>query len=409
MKFGDILWKVGQRTWDWVTPWDTKHEQEQELEPYKTDVSNLQDEISDVKPYTPVDINDDGRWDQITDEEGNVVKDYSGLWEQLDQAKNTEIPDLDIWMSQQNDGQGYEFYNPMDSQTMTDMQNLIDQLTQGPSQMELGQAEDYAARTLGVDPTQYDNYINNLRTQSEASIGDMQGMSEEERAVRERAMRNDMRGMEERANRMIDNIRASSGSAARSYAAADQAISQINDAQIQQELAIYEDDFQRKKAESDKAMQRYQYAVQTGAMSKAQYLDLLQQSKAQAFQGYATKINTMLEQNQQYLSMYQSDLAGIEANINNIYKAINAEMGIDSKVMDDIEQQYQMEMAPLLTQLDIALQQLEQAESEQSTFNLGQFLTGAAMIVGGILLEPVSGGLSTGLVAGGTGVVGSSF
>ncbi len=405
MKFGDILWKVGQRTWDWVTPWDTKHEQEQKLEPYKTDISSLQDEISDVKPYTPVDINDDGRWDQITDEEGNVVKDYSGLWEQLDQAKNTEIPDLNAWMGDQ----GYSFYNPMDSQTMTDMQNLIDQLTQGPSQMELGQAEDYAARTLGVDPTQYDNYINNLRTQSEASIGDMQGMSEEERAVRERAMRNDMRGMEERANRMIDNIRASSGSAARSYAAADQAISQINDAQIQQELAIYEDDFQRKKAESDKAMQRYQYAVQTGAMSKVQYLDLLQQSKAQAFQGYATKINTMLEQNQQYLSMYQSDLAGIEANINNIYKAINAEMGIDSKVMDDIEQQYQMEMAPLLTQLDIALQQLEQAESEQSTFNLGQFLTGAAMIVGGILLEPVSGGLSTGLVAGGTGVVGSSF
>ncbi len=130
------------------------------------------------------------------------------------------------------------------------------------------------------------------------------------------------------------------------------------------------DDYMRKKAESDKAMQRYQLMVQEGSMSKAQYMDMLMQSKSLALTGYATQINTMMQQNQQYLQMYGADLQAIGMGIDNIYKAIQMEIGIDEKAMNDIERQYQMEMAPILTQMDIALQQLELAESEQSTFNL---------------------------------------
>ena len=363
---------------DWVeSPNEKKKREAQE----NYDV--LADQAGDVSMGEPI-YDENGRIIGYK-KDGEQIADYTGLWDQLDTAKEMGVPDLNSWMDQQ----GYNFYDPMakddtgqfTDQTMRDMQGLIDQLTTGPSAMELDQATAYAEQTMGLDPGTYNEILNGLRQASEQPISEMQGMSEEERAVRERANRNELRNMEERATRMIENIQASSGSIARSYAAADQAISQINDAQIKQDLAIYNDDFQRKMAESDKAMQRYQLAVQNGQMSKSQYLQMLQQNKALAFQGYATQVNTMMQENQQYLQMYQSDMAAIQANIDNIYKSIQMEIGIDEKAMNDIERQYNMEMAPILTQMNIAAQQIEQAESEISTYNIFNFLVDAAAVV----------------------------
>lgn len=306
----------------------------------------------------------------VTDESGEVIKDYGDLYADLDEARTTEIPGLDTWMTDQ----GYDFYDPMardDTEqfldpTMQAMQAMIDQLTTGPTPMELGQAIDYAAQSSGKTRQEYDAYMANLERLGDQEIGAFAGMTDEERALRERSNRNEMRGMEERASRMINNIQASTGSASRSYAAADQAISQINDVQIQQDLAIYNDDYMRKTQESDKAMQRYQMAVQNGQMSQGQYLDILQQNKSLAFQGYATQVNTMMQQNQQYLQQYGADLQAIGMNIDNIYKGINAEIGIDAAMMDFVSEQYDMAMAPVLFELNNLYAQLQQEKADEA-------------------------------------------
>lgn len=373
--------------YDYLTPWDTAAEQEEALDPYKEEFEEAAEGIKDVDMWEPY-YDEDGRlvgWidpanpgTYVDNPDGsrtfipNLVKDYSSLWSQLDEAKAMEIPGIEDWMTEQ----GYDFYDPMardeagafTDQTMQEMQALIDQLTTGPSAMELDQATAYAERTMGLDPGTYAEIVGGLREASMRPIGEMEGLTDEERAIRERINRNELRGMEERAGRLLDNIMASTGSVSRSYAAADQAISQINDVQLQQQMAIYNDDFMRKQAESDKAMQQYQLAVQNGQMSQAQYLEILQQNKSLAFQGYAVQVNTMMQQNQQYLQMYGADMMAIEANINNIYKAIQMEIGIDEKAISDMEAAYQREIAPFLLQMDIALQELELAQSGLTGF-----------------------------------------
>lgn len=357
-------------------------------------------EIGIMKPV----YDDTGRiigWNATGDINDPMERTYESLWGQLDEATGRTVDpitgdityqnqfgDLSSWMNQQ----GYAMYDPMardtggqfTDPTMQNMQSLIDQLTQGPSAMELSQATAYAEQIMGMDPGTYAQIVGGLRQASEQDISQFQGMSAQERAVRERANRNELRGMEEMTTRMLDNIAASTGSTSRAYAAADQALGQINDAQIQQSLAIYNDDYVRKTAESDKAMQRYQLAVQNGQMSQAQYLDILNQNKSLAFQGYATQVNTMLQQNSQYLQQYQTDLTAISANIDNIYKAINMEMGIDEKIMQDIGEKYQMEIAPILTQMDMALTalQLQNASEAEKTASAGNFLTGVIGILG---------------------------
>ena len=360
---------------------------------------DIVEDVGDVSIGEPV-YDEDGRLIGYKDPEtGEMIREYNDLWEQLDEAKEIGFPSVDEWMTQQD----YDFYDPMARDetggfvdpTMQQLQALIDDFTTGPSAMDINQATSYAEQIMGLDPGTYASTVGGYRQTAEQAIGDFQGLTDEERAVRERANRNELRGMEERATRMLDNIQASTGSVSRAYAAADQALSQINDVQIQQELSIYSDEYMRKNQESDKAMQRYQLAVQNGQMAHSEYLNLLQQSKSMAFQGYAMQVNTMMQQNQQYLQEYSADLMAIEGNINNIYKAIQMEIGIDDKIMNDIERAYQMEMAPLLTEMDlalqkIALQQAEDAADEASLFGwlglgiavLGIPFTGGRSLVG---------------------------
>ena len=353
----------------------------------------------------------------ILDDQGRTIgttggKDYSSLWSQLDDATgrtidpvtgeiiyDNNIPDLNTWM----DSQGYEMHSPMESQAMTDLEAMVEQLTTGPTPMELNQAVAYAESTMGLDPGTYNEVVSGLRVASEQSVDSFEGMSDEERDLRERSNRNDLRGMEEMATRMIDNIGSSTGSVSRSYAAADQAISQINDAQLSQAVTMADDDYMRKSAESDKAMQRYQIAVQNGQMSKSQYLQIVSQNKSMALQGYATQINTMMQENQQYLQMYEADARAIQANIDNIYKAIQMEIGIDEKAMSDIERAYQLEMAPILNNMNIALNDIEMAEGDLSTFSLGQFLLGSTLTIAGAETGQV------GLATVGAELMGGSF
>ena len=88
--------------------------------------------------------------------------------------------------------------------------------------------------------------------------------------------------------------------------------------------------------------------------------------------------------NQQYLQQYGADLQAIGMNIDNIYKGINAEIGIDTAMMDFVSEQYDMYMAPILNDLNAALTrlQLEQAEEAEETSALFDFLSLGVDLIG---------------------------
>jgi hypothetical protein len=388
----------GSETWDeqqWKDWWEATMSPEQAADYWS-------DEAVEAASGTLEPIYDDtGRTTGLMDPTtGETVKDYGSLWEQLDVAKETGIPSLDEWMTQQ----GYEYTSPLDSETMTQMQDLVTQLTTGPTAMELSDAQAYAAQIMGIDPADYQSIVGGLLGRATGELGALEGIPEEERALRERANRIELRGMEERASRMINNLQAATGSTSRAYAAADQAIRQINDAQLQQSLALAQDDYTRRVNQQETAERQWAQMVQAGQMGQAQYLNLLQQSKSMAFQGYALEINTMMQQNQQYLQQYQADAMAIEANINNIYKAIQMEIGIDEKAINDIQRAYDMEMRPILDQMNIALMEIERAEAEDAAA-WGQVFDFITLGVS-IITAPMTGGTS--LLGWGLGQLASS-
>lgn len=340
------------------------------------DVQDLSEEINEVDPYS-VD------WDVglATDSEGNVVKDYSGYYDQIEEAAATNIPTLDEYMAS-ND---YQFHDPLATDADGNyinpvMQNLVgltDEMAGGPTDAELAEAKAYAADMLGMSPEEYQNTLLELSQAVEGGVNEAEGMSEEERALRERANRSELRQMEARAERQIENIQANTGSTSRSLAAADEAMRSINDAQIQQQVALADEEFRRQVAQYEGQQQMWQQMVQSGQMAKSEYLNLVQKSKAQAFQGYAAQMNAMFQQNQEYLQRYENELRAVEASINNTYKAVMTEMGVDAALMDFVEQSYNMEMAPLLTQVDLLLgqQELALAEEESNQSAWMDFLT----------------------------------
>lgn len=360
-------------------------------------------------------------WNATGDINDPLEKDYSSLWDQLDEAKETDIPGLDDWMTEQ----GYDFYDPMareastydpdtgeeifgdfTNKTMQDVQALIDQLTSGPTAMELSDAQAYAAQLMGIDPADYQSIVGGLLERGTADPYSLDVMSQEERDLRERINRNELRQMEERAGRFIDNIMASTGSASRSYAAADQAIQKINNQQLAMQLEISNEEIRRQERAQETSFDQWERMVAAGTMSQGEYLRLLNESKSMAFEGYALQVNTMMLKNQQYLQEYTADLNAIGMSIDSIYAAINMEIGIDEKAMRDIERQYQMELAPIIAQMDIALTNIQLAEAEASTFNLFQFLAGAGILAISPLFGPVIG---AGVAAGGVTTIGGSF
>lgn len=342
---------------------------------------SLINQVNEIDPYT---IN----WDEgkVYDSEGNLVKDYSEYYSQIADAQATNIPSLDEYMQDK----GYSFNEPMATDEFGNyinptMQN-IDQLTEdfrsGPSEAELAESDAYAARQLGMTVEEYQARMDDLSVAMEGGISEMEGMSEEERELRERANRNDLREMEIRAERQIENIQANTGSASRSLAAADEAMRSINDAQIQQQVALADETFRRQTMEYEAQQQQWQQMVKSGQMARSEYLQLVQNSKAQAFKGYALQIDTMFQQNQDYLQRYQSDLKSVAMALDNTYKAINAEMGVDTAMMDYVEQQYNREIAPLLNEIDLNLQQQElQAAQDAAENDFLDYFTAAISFV----------------------------
>ncbi len=325
---------------------------------------------------------------QVIDAEGNVVKDYSDYYDQIKEAAETNIPSLDEYMTENE----YQFNDPMaqdaegnyTNPVMQDIEGLISEMRGGPTEADQQAADEYAAGMLNMSLEEYQAAMDELFTAVNAEIGEMEGMSEEERALRERYNRNELRVMEERAQRQIENIQASTGSASRSLAAADEAMRSINDAQVQQQVAMADEVWRRKESEHAAKERQWALMVENGRMAKSEYLRLVQDSKAQAFKGYALQIDAMYQQNKEYLERYKTELESVGMALDNTYKAVMTEMGVDAAMMDLVEDRYNMEMNPILTQLSILMGQTDMAmaQEEQDQSNMMGWVTIAIQTLG---------------------------
>ena len=321
---------------------------------------------------TLIDSDGDGQMDQLVDVEGNVLVDYSDIWAALDEVAATELPSFTDWMAEQ--GQG--FYDPMavDEEgnyidpALQGIQALIAWWEQGPSETDIANAYNYAGTMFGMTGDEFTGMINQLTTETSGGVLGMEDMTPEEIELRERINRTQIQQAEERASRMIGNIQASTGSATRAYMMADQQLRQINDAQLQQELSMADEILRRQQAQWESKNQQAQQMLQSGHISTAEYMDMLESGHASAYLAYCMQVATSLAQNSEYLAQYQADYNSIVGNIQNTYNAIQMELGLNAEMLQAVSDWYETNLAPILVAMDFQAMQMEIDDLYSSSF-----------------------------------------
>lgn len=319
--------------WNDITPWDTVYER-QEMEDLLSGF-DFEGAMSDAQ-------------DQASQMYGSTGQ-TAGEWGAQAADLNDQITGITEWMADQG-----LTMNDIAGET-AGMQAIIDQLAAGPSAEDQDASFEYAARLMGMDADQVNDMIGNLSQQLSQGVNAAEGMSDQERALRERQNQANLREMESRAQRMVQNSLADTGSTVRMLASADEATRQINNVQLQQDAALAQEDFERKMAQFQSLQTQWGQMVQTNAMGSQQYLDQIQQGMSMAIEGYATKIDALLAENQQYFQMHQADMGAIQQQIDNLYKTANLQMGIDQAILDATDQLYAQNVQPYLDEVNMYL------------------------------------------------------
>lgn len=331
-----------------------------------TDIDSLIEEvlgsIPDATVPVLVDDNGDGRADRIVDgETGETILDLANINDYLSQIDMAieDMPSFDQWLA----NNGLSRFDVQSSDAYAGLQELSNVDTEADTLA----AQQYTAESMGLTLEEYQSLLGQL--EEEVSISDFEGFTDEEAALRERELQNSLRVAEERASRMIESVRANTGSTTRALMLADDSIRQINDYEIQSRVAMADEAYNRQVANYEAREAYLARLVDYGQITSTQYLNQLNQNRSLAFQAYSAEINSMMDQNAQYLSQYQADIDAINQNIQNMYDAVNLELGVNEKYLSLMEQYFEQQTAEWWNDLAMAAAslQLEQLQYDVDT------------------------------------------
>lgn len=331
-----------------------------------TDIDSLIEEVLGSIPEATVpvlvDDNGDGRADRIVDgETGETILDLANINDYLSQIDLAieDMPSFDQWLA----NNGLSRFDVQSSDAYAGLQELSNVDTEADTLA----AQQYTAESMGLTLEEYQSLLGQL--EEEVSISDFEGFTDEEAALRERELQNSLRVAEERASRMIESVKANTGSATRALMLADDSIRQINDYEIQSRVAMADEAYNRQVANYEAREAYLARLMDYGQITSTQYLNQLNQNRSLAFQAYSEEISAMLDQNAQYLSQYDSDIKAIETNINSMINAVNLELGVNQDYLTLMEQYFEQQTAEWWNDLAMAAAslQLEQLQYDVDT------------------------------------------
>ena len=254
-------------------------------------------------------------FDAATTEAGLIV---DPLIEQL-QGIDTDLPTFQEWMASNEYTQG----------DTSGIEGLIHGLSGDLAGLDPNspEARAYAASMGGFDTWEdRQAFMDNLIGMMEAQEG--AGMSPEDMALQEKAIRRNTAEMERRAERMIADSFSESGSMGRMFLQADESLGQIANLEIQQQAQLAADNRNLKFEQYLAATQQYAQQYEQGAMSSTQFVDARRLALGQAIQGYATEMDAIFRQNEQYLGEYRADSDALANSIALTFQAISIELGL---------------------------------------------------------------------------------
>lgn len=333
----------------WVWPWEWGTKKDPKSSHYDPNWGNpIEDAASQLK-----DVDFEGLYTGAAQKASDIygtTGQTSGAWGSQGAAKMAEMPTYTEWLQQKG-------IDP--SQDYAGMQGLIDQLSQGPTAADAQAAQGISAGMYGMDPTEFTNLLGSLAGQQEGGPAGQQGFSPQERALRERANRSNVRQAEQRAQRLVQNTLADTRSTARMLMQADEATGAINNLQLQQDAQLAQEEFERQVVQYNAKMQQLDRMVQSQQITYQQYIGAKQTGLSQALEGYAAKITSRTQE-------YGADAGAIADQADYLYKMATLQLGIDKATLDATEQLYSQSVQPIMDSINALLTAGELTEADWS-------------------------------------------
>ncbi len=211
----------------------------------------------------------------------------------------------------------------------------------------LGRAEgeDFSARMRGFTTADAaDTALASLRAAAEGATSDFEGLSPEDRALWERQDRLNLRDIEARETRMLQNVMGNTGSLVQMLQASDESTRRLTLVQMQQTQSLNDEEWSRQVAQHQQAVENYQFQAGAGPEGVGQFMAAQTASLNAAVQAYNVNLNSMIAENSQYLSTHQGDMAILEANATRMNNMYLMQTGLDERTLRTANELYDREV-----------------------------------------------------------------
>jgi hypothetical protein len=270
-------------------------------------------------------INQGGRY--ISDALAGLDMDYTQQQSVLDTLSNRIL----------------DFQSPDLTGIESSIGDVLLQMEQGP---DVDEAFGVVARSMGFNTA--DEYFAWLGEQRGLTRADMQGLTPEERTEYERLARVSMAQQERAAQNQLEAVFANTGSAIQYMAAADEANAQLVNTRNQYAFQQMNQDIALKSQELDRAMNQYNQAVETGAMTALEYMQIRETGYYNLLDGYFGNANLLMQE-------AEMDLAALNSQFTAVYNSMMIQTGINQGILDTVNTAYETSMAPMMDSLNAML------------------------------------------------------
>jgi len=252
------------------------------------------------------------------------------------------------------------------------IQDLID-LWNDPNRTQADKDAAIASfeQEMGQQPGWFAQQMASMYNQQAGGIMGQQGLNQEYRDAFNRETQLELQGLQENYKMMIESMGAEGRSVA-GFTKLDEISRGLSSFESQRDVTLLNTDLAMKQAEYDALVDRYSKLFEMKQISAAEYTNALQQNRINALTGYAQQISTISQQNQTEIQMYQ-------AHAEVVYKGILADMQVSEGMMNQMQDYYEMYMAPYYAELE--RWSLEQQVAAQNTANA---LSGVGVAVGAV-------------------------
>jgi hypothetical protein len=243
------------------------------------------------------------------------------------------------------------------------------------------------AAEMGMTSEELTAMLNNMVGGLNQGVQGQQGLTDEYTQAYNRETGLELQNMRDNYRMMLESMSAGGRDVA-GYQAMDQIARSLSTFQMQRDIERMNLDMAAKQSEYDALMGRMTKLQEMKEVTAQQLIDARNTNRMNALTGYAQEISAFISQNQLVLQAYSADLQAAQLHAEIIYKGIMADMGVSESMMTQMQDYYEMYMAPYYAELERwSLEtQARQQDQANNISTAGTVIQGIGVVVGTIAL-----------------------